>query len=538
MHKIIIVDDEIVVREGIRENINWDEMGFELVGDYENGRDAMAAVDALMPDVVLTDICMPHVDGLKLGRYIMEKYPYTRVVFLTGFDEFEYAQEAVKLKACDYLIKPITASELREVLAKLKAEIDEHKQKLSDMERQRTQLRESLPLLKERFLNRLLTGNLREGELERRLKYLNISLSGACYTVLAVDIDDQSDPVSQAEDDGELSRFVVSNICEELAEPYGGVVTRNRQDRILLILPGERFESLAGITLGIAETIRMAAEQYMDFTVTIGIGLSCNHLNDIVISSRSALSALDYRYILGKNRVISSSQIGQNPASYRFNNLQWQKKLIASMKGGTPDEVNKVIDGIVNELKSTFVPVERCSTYVQQTILSILSVLDELSIDECDVFDDANPFAEVYGITTLDDISVKLKAICKRATDAMLLRRSDHNTNQVKKAEEFLLQNYADKDLSLHSVCKHLFISTSYFSFIFKSSTGETFVEYLTRIRVEKAMQLFKTTALKTYEVADSVGYADPHYFSMIFKKANGVSPTEYREMLSKENGE
>jgi two-component system response regulator YesN len=183
MYKILIADDEANVREGIRDNLNWSELGFEVVGDFENGREVIQAAAQLQPDVVLTDINMPFVDGLEVSRYLFEHFPRTKVIILTGYDEFEYAQQALKLKVHDYILKPNTANELRQILTRLKAELDEEATQTENLSNLKQRLKESLPLVRERFLNQLTAGSVREGELEDKLSYLELHVQGLHYLI-------------------------------------------------------------------------------------------------------------------------------------------------------------------------------------------------------------------------------------------------------------------------------------------------------------------------------------------------------------------
>ncbi|WP_258168728.1 response regulator, partial [Paenibacillus sp. AR247] len=155
MYKVFIVDDEAVVRDGLKRTIGWQELGFELIGDYANGREALEAIDLNMPDLIISDISMPFMDGLALTAAAGSKYPHIKMIILTGYDEFEYAQQAIRLKVSDFILKPITAQEIRELLLKVKAEMDEETRRREDFSRLYSQLKQSLPLLKERFLERL-----------------------------------------------------------------------------------------------------------------------------------------------------------------------------------------------------------------------------------------------------------------------------------------------------------------------------------------------------------------------------------------------
>ncbi|HHV98398.1 MAG TPA: response regulator [Clostridiaceae bacterium] len=535
MYKILIVDDEPVVRNGIKNTIDWNKAGFEFVGDCENGREAIEAVDALQPDVVLTDIYMPFVDGLELARYISEKFPHIKVIILTGYDDFEYAQQAVKLKVYDFLLKPITANELRKILEKVKNDLDIEAKKAEELNKLKLQLRESMPILRERFLERLVSGHLRAGELDEKLNLFGINFSGSEFISLVVDVDEYGKlGKMQEKAEDELLLFAVFNISEEIvSREKRGIVFQNRNNNIVIILSGKTPLSVKETAIRLADEIRQSVEKFLGFTITIGIGVVCSSLMDINRSYKGALSALDYRFVLGKNKVINITDMEHNNTEFSLHKMQWEKKIISLLKIGTSQEIDEAVETLIKDLKASLMPVRRCYIYIQQVITSVINTIDELGIDENEVFDGINPFTEVYKFKTLDEMSTWLKKLCSKAAKAILDQRSDYSKVQVERAIEYIRQNYNDTEISLNSVCKHLFISVSYFSLIFKNNTGKTFIEYLTSVRIEKAMELLRTTNLRSYEISKKVGYDDPHYFSSIFKKETGMSPTEYREKAS-----
>ncbi len=539
MYKILIVDDEAVVREGIRDNIDWGGQGYSLVGDCENGLEAVEAVDRLLPDVVLTDICMPFMDGMELSRYISEKYPHMRIVILTGFEEFGYAQQAVKLKAYDFILKPITSAELKKVLSKIKSDLDAEKEEREDISRLKIQLRESLPLLKERFLNRLICGNTSKRELEEKLQYFNIRLSGEYFISMVVDIDDYSAlPELEPGVDNQLFPFAVFNISEEIAAGNDdSLVFQNRNDGTVIILAGSTKEDLYERSVKIAEDIKQSIERYLGFTVTVGLGsMGCN-LEDIAFSYEKSLSALDYRFLLGKNQVISVLDMERNAGNSVIYNRKLDKELISEIKTGSSVKISDIIDKIIRYLEEGYVSMHKCHVYIQQLTVSLLNLLDEMDIPSAEIFKNtSSPFEEIYLLKTPEDMKVWLNRVCREICGSVAAKRNDFCEDVVIKAKEYIYGNYNDEDISLNSICKHLLISTSYFSLIFKNSTGETFIEFLSRVRIEKAMELLKSTNMKTYEIAEKIGYGDSHYFSMVFKRMAGTTPTEYRIAVKGEN--
>ncbi|NHN32361.1 response regulator [Paenibacillus agricola] len=535
MYTIVIADDEANVREGIRDHINWHELGFEVVGDFENGREVIDAMEQLQPDVVLTDINMPFVDGLEVASFLFNHYPRTKVIILTGYDEFDYAQQALKLKVHDYILKPNTADEIRQILIRLKTEMDEEARRTEDLTKLKGRLKESLPLVRERFLNQLISGNVREGELKDKLAYLELSIEGLHILVAVIDVDDHGELEKYyPETESALLYFAVYNISEELiAKHNGGIVFQNNNEKTIVILSGSEVEALYESAINILEQINAAVKSFLKFTVSIGVGDVCTGLNNIHLSHKRATSALDYRFLLGKNRVISINDIEGNAKAHMPYNKVWESKLVTGIKSGTLEETELVIGHIIQNLKESYLPLDRCYIRIQQVMISIIDALDELDIRE-DAIDrlESNPLTEIYDLKTLNEVEAWLVAYCRKVSLMISEKRDHFGRVQMMKAEAYIQAHYADELISLGSVCKYLTMSKSYFSLLFKTYNSETFISFLTKLRIEKAKEMLKQTNLKSYEIAERVGYADPQYFSVIFKKTTGMTTTEYRNKI------
>lgn len=536
MYKLILVDDEAIVREGIRDNINWNELGFEVIDDCVDGREAMESIERWEPDVVLTDINMPFVDGLQLTRFILERNPNTKVIILTGYDEFAYAQKAVKLKAYDYLLKPITASELTQLLKRLKNELEEEQNKTKEFQELKMKLKESFPLLKARFLNRLISGGRSPVNFQEKLNYFDLNLRGAYFLVLVVDVDDP-DQISKIHSgtEDELLLFAVFNICEKIVLKHNeGQIFQNNQEKTIIILASNDPSTLLEKAHIIGEEICGSVENFLRFTVSIGLGTLCNNLEELHFSYRSAVSALDYRFVLGNNHVIQVSEIEESMGSKILYSREAEKNLILSIKTGTESEIDEMVTKALDGLRKCYVSTANSYIQIQHLCLAIFEALAELGVDLEQMEGYENKLiSEVHGIKTLEQAEKWLKEFCKQASRTVAGKRDDFWKIQAQKAEQFIKEHYMDPEISLHSISKYLSVSTSYFSLIFKNATKQTYIEYLTKIRMEKAMELLKSTDLKSYEIAERIGYEDPHYFSLLFKKVKGISPSEYRERMS-----
>ncbi|MCZ8519830.1 MULTISPECIES: response regulator [Paenibacillus] len=544
MHRLIIVDDEVEVLEGLKNTIDWHALGFELIGDYTNGRQAWEAVETLKPDLVVTDISMPFMNGLELAGRIAAAYPHTKVVILTGFDQFEYAQQALRLQVKDFILKPITAREIRSLLGRLKEEMDEELRQREDISRLYSQLNQSLPLLKERFLERMVVTGVSPRELEERCRYFGIPPLEPGFLAVVFDFDDLADTFAPPENrtgavpDAELLRFAGFNILQEIAHKEGGLAFRSREERMIVLLAGQTpSDPLQAPAFRLAEDARHQIEKYLKYTVTVGIGAVCSTAKELPLSYRSALNALEYRFLFGKNRVLSTLDVEGRPAAAPQPGQEWDRRIATAVKTGSLEDVRGLIRQFVAELKQSLLPIGACQLQIQKAVLALMNTLQELGLGgQLPHVSSSFIFSDIERFKTLDEIEAWLQRTVGSAMTAIADNRSHTAKKQALQAVAYIEENYADEALSLQSVCRHVLMSTSHFSLVFKQRTGETFVEYLTRVRLEKAKELLQEGDLKLYQIAERIGYSDANYFSMLFKKHTGKTPREYRDKLAKEN--
>ena len=522
MYSVMIVDDEPEVREAIRDRTAWEACGFRLAGDYGNGLDALEAAAAIRPDVIITDISMPYMDGLELARRLADQYCDAKIVFLTGYDQFEYAQEAVRLKAKDFLLKPINAEELEQFLRGLKRELDEEMSRRQDLERLRWQLHESLPVLRERLLQRLVSTGKGCAEVLARLESCHIRLPGPAYVVMAADPDIPEDR------DPELMRFAVRNIVEEIAGNVPDtVVFQNRDDQIVVLMSGDERQ-IAREIMRRAEQACHSVGKYLKFPLSVGIGRVCAKPECLHIGYREALNALDYRFLLGSGNVIFIGDLEQGRGRERFPYAEWERQLLLALKACRMAEVSARLEEWESAVCRREQSLDDGQGAIYKLLVALMRVAEDLGISEDEVFG-RQPFALAATFKSVREARRWLEAVCARMIEWMSDRRKSAARAQMLQAEAYIQAHYDKPDLSLSEVCQHVYMSTSYFSTQFKQHTGETFVEYLTRIRMEKAKELLRLSPLKTYEVAARVGYEDPRYFSVLFRRVVGKSPKEYR---------
>lgn len=550
MYKLILVDDEDDVRVGILQEIDWESYGFELVETAENGREAFNIVERVIPDVVITDIKMPFMDGLTLSELIKNRYPTTKIIILTGFDEFEFAQRAIKLHIDEYVLKPFSAQELINALVKVKSRIDEEIAQKEDIQALREYYRESIPVLRNNFLTLLITRKLPNREIQEKSTNYDINLNGNGFVASIISIDKNTDSYGDDNLDGavkneqmgfklsgdrDLSLFAVLNITEEVINKHAlGMVFIHNNDVVVLTVCSESDrESIISRTLTVLEEVRLSIEKFLKFTVTVGIGTACNDISNICLSYNDAFLALDYRLILGNNRIICIDDLEiRSVKKIQFDELK-EHIFIRCIKVGTLKEINETINNLFREVFDIKISYKDYQIYLLEMLTCILKAVKDSNIDIDDIFGvNANLFAEISKFADIQEVKDWVIGICARIANSIASNRQHTYNLLVKSAEEYIQNHYHESDITINKVCNYLHISPAYFSSIFKKQTKTTFINYLTQIRLDSAKKLLSMTNLKSFEIAERVGFADANYFSYSFKKNLGISPSEYRSSL------
>ena len=528
VYRILIIDDEPVVREGIAENIDWATYGFELAGTCRDGREAMEAIERDPPDVILTDICMPFVDGLELATFVAERYPTTKTLLLTGFDEFEYAQEAVRLRVHSFLLKPITPAELTTELQRVRETLDREQTRDRQLERLRSQLQESLPVLRERLLNRILHGEIDPADIGRRLATLELPLTGPSFAVLICDPD-----TMDAGD--ELAELAVQQIAEEVAAETGsGFAFAAPRVRTVAVVAAENKRDAAALALNCAETIAERAATELGITVSAGIGAPVSAIAAIGASYEEARVALDQRLVLGANQIIGIEQVrGAAPSRQELPVQAMSQDVVSALKTGNAIEACEALDQMLDGLSRADATPHMFQTAMHRLLATVFGALDPIGIDYHQMAGtDANPFDLLSRMKTVAEYRHWFSDVAERVQTHLAMGRDQHSRTKAAEAEEYIREHFAEKGLSLTRLCQDLAISKSYFSPLFKAHTGMTFVEFLTAVRMDRARELLASKDQKTYEIARAVGFSDPHYFSLTFRKQTGLSPTEFRAQV------
>lgn len=545
MYRVLLADDESDVREGLLQEMDWSASGFTVVGTAENGREAMELAERLEPDAVVTDISMPFMNGLKLAEWLRERYPFVKIVILTGYDEFDYARQAVRLHVNDYLLKPFSAASLTELLCKLRDRMDRERAEREDFRQLKEHFHTSLPLLRASFLASLLYRKQSRAAIGERAAAYGLSLTGSEWWVSLISLQSQVqlDETSaghslRSSEDVDLKLFAVMNIAEEVWERSGlGYVFLHQDYVVLLSVNRDGRESWTGETQRALETILRNIEHYLRIPVTIGAGSVVCCMTELKESCEDAVHALDYRLVPDSGSLIFIRDIERRQArKLHFDELR-EQSLVRCLKVGTPEELQQLIGTIFQEISGDHAYSD-IQLYLIEVLTSIWKTAKAADIDTDEVFGSGAPFmAELFKFSGLPQAQLWFHERCLNLMSRIASRRQHVYKDIVEKAVSFTQQNYIDPDISIQKLCSLLHISPGYFCSIFKKEVKMTFVQYLMQLRLEAAKELLRTTELKAFEIAERVGFAEPNYFSYCFKKHIGVSPKEFRSQTGAPGG-
>lgn len=529
MYTLILVEDEALVRQSMAENTDWAAHGFSLAGAYENGQEAIASFRRTVPDVVITDINMPYVDGLELAKHIYTQHPAVLTVMLTGFSEFNYAQQAVKLRVQDYVLKPVSPREFSELLHKLHAELEKRKKAAAEIARLQLQALHAGPMLRNAALQELMQKAFDEAGAQEYAVHKGLSFAGDYHTVLYLQADD---PAAAAVALGgapqDTIAFIIENIALELCEhdPHMQCAPAD-QGRTLIIASHATREGSFSCSYEVVAKVARNVRNHMGFSISAGIGQTLLGLSSFHQSSASALRALSYRFTMGPEQALVFDELesGDDKTPPDFPAAD----LIAAIRQCEAENAARLIDTAFSHFRTRKLVRDAAQPVVEQIRHTLIALCREFSLLEDQVLHACRLFDQDLWADAFTQ-SQALQDAARRIIECNQSYLDDPAKKCAVMATEYIQNNCGDSELSLSSVITHLSVSKSYFSNLFKAHTGMTFVEYLTTARMELAKMLLRTTSLRTYEIAERAGYTDAHYFSVTFKRYVGKTPRQYRE--------
>ena len=535
LYSIILVDDEEEVRKSIIKQIDWESAGFQVVGDAENGEDALEKIEVLEPDVVLTDIRMPYMDGLTLAEKIRQRYPSTKVVIFSGYDDFEYAQKAIKLNVTEYILKPVNVEELTSILKRIKSNLDEEIEEKRNVSRLRENYRKSLPIIREQFFNDMVHRRLADDLIESKLREYDIPITGARkWIIAAIDVeksDDRSKKTLSLHEEEELIPISVMQIVREKLKSYCrfSLFQSTAEAGMVVIATLDDDNTTTGL-IDVLGDICKETKRILEVPVTIGIGHSVTGLSKIAGSYQSAVEALGYKAVVGSGITIYINDMEPvGSGKLEFDNSD-ESDFISAVKFGPDEKIEAVMVRISGKLESARVHYRQQQVYVFGVLNTVIQMIQQYDLNLEEILGGELEYLSVIDkLQKREEFGEWLLKTARKMNQAINQERDMTTRQVIQQAKQYIMDNYQNPDLSVEMICRHLHMSPAYFSTMFKKETGQAYIAYLTEIRLNKAVELLNKTDDKTYVIASKVGYQEQNYFSYVFKKKFGVSPTKFR---------
>ncbi len=522
-YKVFLVEDESFTREGMRVKVDWNSVGFEFCGEAADGEMALPLIEASQPDVIITDIKMPFMDGLQLSKIIREYMPWVKIIIISGHDEFEYARAALKLGVTEYLLKPITSADLIDVLTRVAVTLDQEKSEREKLKQLQKQVEGTLVLHREQFLLRLVMGGISSAEAIEQGQQLGLSLVAQHYLVALVKIElcDAGKPF----DYQEYQR--VEKIVASLASNNIDILlTKKDPEELVLMIKGNDAEELQQEAIFWRDLIRREVERETICKLTIEIGSPQKRLSDLHHSFAEAMVKIN-----NFGHPHPPSNFIQTRESINLLSLE-HTELDNYLKFGSLLNFDEFFD-------TQLLPI--CETALQSKMVMhyiFLDVILTIAQFVSDLGDQGNQVApEIQDIESLlrhiNSIGQMKSELRRLISSALVFRNSQTNHERsmiIQQAKTFIDNHFDDPDLQMNKVAAQFSLSPNHFSTVFSQEMGESFRDYINNLRINRAKELLSTTSILCSQVAYQCGYNDPHYFSTFFKKKTGVTPQEFRE--------
>ena len=542
--QIILADDEQQILHGMERGIDWEGLGFSVAGTAQNGKEALELMEEYHPDLVISDIKMPFMDGLTLCRLVKKELPDIRIVILSGYDDFNYAKQAISIGVEDYLLKPITKNAFIERLKEIHNRYEHEKTQREYYEKFRLEMQEYEKNASRDFFETLVRADSDLAELYRRADKLNLDIVAEAYNILIFTPDTSEGNYNSYEECSDWEAEVQDKINTYFLNHPVAILFRHQVFSYAILVKGQKdtIEKNTEECVKAIQDIMDQTERRTDWF--IAVGKSADRLSMLGHSYRTAVRANSFRYLYDGHILDYQSLEAQkeNPSdSRREDSVQLRNVNINALNpailqkflsSGLAEEVDDFIRDYFNAIGQEPMGSLVFRNYVVLNVrFSVLSFLKKLGCDDSEI--SGQEMENIMDETgkTIEAAVAYCGKILKKAIALRDENAGDQNRSVLKLAVDFIDHNYMDEEISLNKAAHVANVSANHFSALFSQNMGQTFTEYLTDLRMSKAKELLRCTAMRSSEIAGEVGYKDAHYFSYLFKKTQGMTPSEYRKM-------
>ena len=539
--KVFLVEDEYIVREGIKNNIDWEKNGYDFCGEASDGELAFPMISEKRPDIVITDIRMPFMDGIELSRMIKEEYPEIKIIILSGHEEFEYAKAAIQIGVEEYLLKPINGDELLQVVNRVAQKIKEENESRETL--QEGEGDENFEYAKRQLLSSLIDDNASLSDAMEQGKKIHLNLMAQCYNIMMLKLQRKNKEQGFSQRILELYKTMEDTLKEQDGQSI--MFDRAPEGKVILFMGSGEEEIRRNMDV-FAGQFREILPEYEDVTYFGSVGVPVMRLRELGESYEAASHGFSYRFLTEPNQIVDNHTVFDQTrnekkfscsiGSVDIQNLDKQK-IESFLKGGEMDEIHFFVE---EYMKNTGDAGKKSMIFRQYIVMDMFFAASHFLTQITDgreqlgePFESPEQMQKI--VSDLEATVVYIKELFTKVMQVRDAQTTEHNSDVVENAKKYISENYHDEELTLNTVAHEVNVSPNHLSAMFSQKTGQTFVKYLTDVRMHRAKELLKCTSKRSNEICEEVGYRDPHYFSHLFKKNVGCSPIQYRERGGKE---
>ena len=534
--KVFLVEDEMVIRRGIKNSIDWEKEGYIFCGEASDGELAYPMIIKEKPDILITDIRMPFMDGLELCKLVKKELPNIKILILSGYDEFDYAKEAIRLGVTEYLLKPISSGKLLEALNGVSESIRREKEDKDLVRKYMEEMRENTEHEKQKFFEQMIAGNLSMADALETGKKYEMNLSAGMYNLLLFRFTLGEENRKSGELLGE-AEYAIEKLTERLE--YVFEFQRGVEGWAFLLM-ADNEEQMSERVKELSKDLEEIMKNYSTIAYFGGIGQPVARLRELEESFREAERALAARFTMELNRIISVEDIrmAQNVDTLddieitSFGEIEKTRTMLEKfLNNGAEDEIDEFVDVYINELPEENLKSVLMRQYIiMDAYIVMMSFCEKIEGIEGEKQAQSEELKNsMKTIQTLEEIKNYIRMLLKKIIGVRDTISGRRYSDIIEIAKDQIRKTYMSDEISLNTIAAEVGMSPSYFSSIFSKEMGKTFVEYLTEIRMDRAKELLMCSSMKTSEIGYEVGYKDPHYFSYIFKKTQNCTPKEFR---------
>ena len=534
--KVFLVEDEMVIRRGIKNSIDWEKEGYIFCGEASDGELAYPMIIKEKPDILITDIRMPFMDGLELCKLVKKELPNIKILILSGYDEFDYAKEAIRLGVTEYLLKPISSGKLLEALNGVSESIRREKEDKDLVRKYMEEMRENTEHEKQKFFEQMIAGNLSMADALETGKKYEMNLSAGMYNLLLFRFTLGKENRKSGELLGE-AEYAIEKLTERLE--YVFEFQRGVEGWAFLLM-ADNEEQMSERVKELSKDLEEIMKNYSTIAYFGGIGQPVARLRELEESFREAERALAARFTMELNRIISVEDIrmAQNVDTLddieitSFGEIEKTRTMLEKfLNNGAEDEIDEFVDVYINELPEENLKSVLMRQYIiMDAYIVMMSFCEKIEGIEGEMQAQSEELKNsMKTIQTLEEIKNYIRMLLKKIIGVRDTISGRRYSDIIEIAKDQIRKTYMSDEISLNTIAAEVGMSPSYFSSIFSKEMGKTFVEYLTEIRMDRAKEFLMCSSMKTSEIGYEVGYKDPHYFSYIFKKTQNCTPKEFR---------